>query len=285
MQDTLCAIRDELSAQGIHYIPRHVGRRKIAALIGTQPRKKIVSLLHCISWRRYIEKRLFADAKDSDVILVSEENILGGQSAACSCKPYPDINKRLGFVRDLAEEFSVTVYLSIRSFDRVLPGAYVTGLRFHPRKAILAKSSLLTDLDEGRLPSWVGVIERIKLELPKATLRVWTQEAYRNNSNQVIHEILGGQVEIDIPMIRPPEVTRTPSREAVAEVEELVAGMRRRPRDWTRICNEIYVSKPAGSEQDRYTFLTPSQISRLQESYKEDLELIRARWPEMIIDP
>jgi hypothetical protein len=285
LQETLRLVEKELSEQGIQYIPVHIGRDRIAWVIRMRRWKKIFPLLYGTSWKRQIEKTLFADAKDGDVILVSEENILGGASAACSGKPYPDINKRLGFVRDLSEEFSVSVYLSIRSFDRLLPGAYVTGLRFGAKRAMLQKDRLLTDLDKGDLPSWVEVVERIREELPKVQMRVWTQEAYRENSDQIIRKILGRKLEIGIPRIRPPEVTRTPSKEAVAEVEELAIGMTRRPSDWTRICNEIYALRPATGEQDRYTFLAPSQIAKLQERYREDLESIRARWPEMIIDP
>jgi hypothetical protein len=283
LQETLRLLEKELSEQGIHYIPQHIGRPRIARLIRRRRWRKIIPLVYGTSWKRYIERTLLAEAKDSDVVLLSEENILGGALAACSCKPYPDIDKRLGFVRDLSEEFSVTVYLSIRSFDRVLPGAYVTGLRFRPKAAVVAKQRLQSDLDKEILPSWVDVIERIQRELPGVRMRLWRQEGYRRNPDRIIDEILGRRLDEGVPLIEPPERTLTPGYEAVAEVEALVRAMGKRPRNWTQVCGKIYSSKPATVDRDRYTFLTPSQAARLQRAYREDLTSIRAMWPGMIV--
>ncbi|MES9903724.1 MAG: hypothetical protein ABW168_13750 [Sedimenticola sp.] len=282
LQDTINAMGLELLESKIYYIQRHLGRSKIVKVTPWGVSSIKYRLLFGFFKREYIKKTLFSGIRLDEVILISEENILGGIVDELSSKPYPKIYERLEFIRQLSKEFSTKIFLSIRSFDRVLPGTYITGLIHQPEKAIIAKQKLITDLDNQLLPRWVDVIDRIKIALPDIPLYIWTQEDYRNNSDKIICKLLNKKI-MSIPIIAPPLETTTPSYESVSDIEKLFEKTHVRPTNWVSVCSSIFSLKPAKNDADRYTFLNPSQIKQLKSSYKEDLKSISELWPNTLI--
>ena len=87
-----------------------------------------------------------------DVIAISEENLLGHAAEAVSPTPYSNLGWRLRGLRALTAEAKLTLFLSIRSFDRLIPSAYAEGLRHGPPRALfaVAKEAVLA-----QPPSWL----------------------------------------------------------------------------------------------------------------------------------
>ena len=282
VQDTLNEIHSELLENTINFIPRHIVRPRLSQVDPDRIRSLKYRLLFGQLKRNVIKKTLFPDLPLDETIIISDENILGTIVDGLSTKPYEDLDRKLDFIRHLSKEFLIKIFFSIRSFDEVLPGAYITALRFYPKEAIIAKEKLLYDLENEIFPSWVDVIGRLKLALPKIGFKIWTQEDYRNHSNQIIFELLGTTVR-RIPVIPPPKETITPSYAAIIEVEKMIQEFKYCPANWTSVCESIYASKPAKDDSQKYTFLNKTQIGQLRKSYKDDLIKISKLWPIDII--
>lgn len=279
VQDVMEACRPQLQSKVVEYIPRDTMRARIRKVM---PKKPMRFMLR--NWFRQLmlEHRLASGYQAAKSIVFSEEVIIGNKLTDLFAETtYPNIEDRLGIIRRLLRKNSVKLFLSIRSFDRVLPGAYATELIRNPSApAILQR--FLTFLD-AKPPSWVAVIERVLAAAPGAELRVWRQEDYRDKPQDILSEFAG--VTIDrMPELPPPPSTVTPSDDAIRMVESLIESEGGIPHDYTNRVVEIYASYPASNQSNRYTFLTPAQAERLKQLYEEDLANIRRRWPEMLID-
>jgi len=274
LQDTLNEIRTELLEYKINYIPRHTGRPRLLKATPWGIARLKYKLLFGFQKRKLLITGLFPDSPLDETIILSEENILGSILDELSTRPYQNIDRKLAFIKQLSKDFSVKIFFSIRSFNDVLPGAYVTALRFRPKEAVLAKAKLLSDLDNGERPSWVEVIKRLKSVLPTTEIKIWTQEDYRNHSDQIICQFLGKKIK-NIPTILSPRETITPSCDAISQIENMIQGFETMPTNWQAMCDQIYASKPAKKNSEKYTFLDETLKEQLQKSYEDDLIELR----------
>lgn len=280
LQDVMEICGPELLQQGINFIPRDIIRSRIRKIMPKDSWRFIPR-----NWvrKQMIEHRLAPQHRNMKTIIFSEEVILGNKPADLLLEtPYPDIHKRLHFVRHLSRKGTVKLFLSIRSFDRVLPGAYTTELA-NNKSAPIILQKFLTTLDK-KPPSWVDIIERIMAASPDAPIRVWKQEDYSFSKQTILSEFAGVTIE-QIPDIPPPSSTITPSISAIRNIEALLdTDYKWKRQDWANRTCEIYSAKPTTNDTDRYTFLTPLQIDRLKQHYEEDLETISRRWPGILIN-
>lgn len=282
LQDTLSQMQNSLNELDIKYLPRGEYRKKIQLAIG---RKFVyIDRLAFGMIATYYFKNLFANGSETHrKILISEENILGNIVDQISIKPYQhNLENRLYFIKRLSKKYDVKLLLSIRSFVDIYPGAYATSLRLFPQEAINAKKQLVDDLKQGEVPRWVDLIRLVKKILPNLKLLVWTQEDYRNHSNQVISKIIDSEDE-DIVQIPPPSVTVTPSLRAISKAEQEVERKGEIPVDWPTICDDIYRQNQPSDTCEKYSFIDQDTRKKLQDSYARDLEEIKHLWPNEMI--
>ncbi|WP_440903473.1 hypothetical protein ACMZOO_11460 [Catenovulum sp. SX2] len=282
IQDTLKVMKPSLEQRNIHYISREEVRPRISRInpwgieaLKDKFRPRFLK-------KKLVDRSLLFDVPDNKTIVFSEENILGSAVDGLSEHLYPNLEKKLQFIKLLSEDYKITLFLSIRGFDAVLPGLYVTALRFHPIEATKAKNALTLSLAAKKIPSWLGIIKRIKATLPNIELKIWTQEDYRQHADFIISEFVGQGVET-IPKLPKPVQTMTPTKEAITQAEALIAAFERPPNDWLAQCDSLYQSKTVNDNKDKYTFLEQAQVKSLREQYNKDLQMIERLWPNSII--
>ncbi|QJR81979.1 hypothetical protein CA267_015070 [Alteromonas pelagimontana] len=279
LQDTLAAVKEELAQQNIIYLPRDDYRDAIRELTHTS---RLAKLKLSFLKKGYLARNLMQQCNADSTLVISEENIMGDCIDLCAIQPYQRVN--LDFIKFISGYIDTTVYLSIRSFDKVLPGAYTTALRFKPKIALKAKQALSTALKNGQSPSWLPVLYNIQLQLPAAKLKIWQQEDYSNHWREIIKEFTGA--ELAVPVIQPPEGTVTPSLDAVKYVEDMIqAESFVAPKYWTKVCRDIYQDKKATSNEDKYTFIDKDMQQVLQQQYQNDISVIQQEWPEALVRP
>ena len=277
LQDTLFKLKDELELKGCTYLPRAQFRDTFRDFTHNNAASTFLPIPHLK--RRKVADRLCL--KTTDTLLASEENILGDCSDLCRISPYGKAN--LEFINVLSQIAKTTVYVCIRSFDKVYPGAYITALRFRPRAAIGHKDELIKDLNSGQLPSWFTFIQRLQSWLPNVEIKVWEYESYSRDSDAVIRALT--ELELpDIPEVAPPQGTKTPNFNAVEIAEQIaVSDNFQWSSDWTVKCDQIYRENPALDEQQKYTFITETWAKNLQEQYYDDIKKIESSWPQMLV--
>jgi hypothetical protein len=278
IQNTLYRLRPILQQHGITFLPHDDLRARLGKVMQKSRWHYVLG-----NWSRQLilQRRILGQESAQDTVLLSEENILGGALDILATAPYQGVSKRLNFIRCLASHAPTTVFLSIRSFDRVLPGSYTTGLSNRPAEAIQAREILQTALGNWT-PSWIGIIERIQEAIPNTPLCIWTQEDYRHHPKTILSALCGITIE-NLPHIPPSRSNLTPSLAAVEEIERLFHEEHGQTGSWKGTTKDICTSRPVAENNPRYTFLTDTQITRLQEQYRKDLEIITQRWPGMLI--
>ena len=290
LQTMLSALRGTLAAQDIDFLPLRVVRPALTPVLKDAVARPSGVARWMQGYGRRRQQDIFLQTlqslrqADVDRVVVSEENLIGEAYELLMHPVYPRLERRLQLCRGLSRRAPLKLFLSIRSFDRVLPGAYTTALRYRymrRRPDLLPK--LQTNLDR-RPPSWIDIIDRIRKAVPEAEVRVWRLEDYARTPESVVSAFTGARLS-ELPQIDRPQSTVTPSAAAVTEVEEMC---RTAPPDisakaWERTVNGIYARKTATDGAAKYTFLTPDQIARLQARYEEDIDLIERRFPQMLI--
>jgi len=214
--------------------------------------------------------------------VISDEDLLGTAAGPLAPVLYPGMEARVSVLNALARQASLTVFLSIRSFDRVLPGAYATVLRYQPEYAgVLGR---VRDRVASDPPSWLPLIDRIAAALPGARLRIWRQEDYRRDPGAILNGVLGtaGIRFADLP---PPEITRTPSAAAVAALEadaRAAAGVAR--GDWAAR-SEAVLSRFHLGEGAPFRPFPERSVALMRERYAEDCDEIYRRHDGAMITP
>lgn len=280
-QDTLNLMQEVLKEElDVHYINRDRFRVTLDKLIPWGIKKKLYALLPDRLKFQLIKKSLLKDI-DASILLISEENILGSAVEQCSSSPYPDLKRRMDFIRVLSKYIDVEVYISIRSFDRVLPGAFVTGLRFFPDKAMQAKKDVETSLASNKYPTWHHLISRVRAVLPGVSVKVWTQEDYRHKSSNIIRYVLDKK-DLDVPAMEAPQETVTPNEKGVElAIQQSQSSMHM--SEWAKVCDKIYSANQSDDNHEKFNFLSKDDIKVLKKSYQDDLANISKSWPNSMM--
>lgn len=278
LQDSLALTERELRNNGIFYLPREKFRERIKKAC---VERKLKRLWLPFLKRAYLSQLLMSGCKRHEKLIISEENILGNCAEACALDPY--CHTYPSFIRILSNLAPTTLYLSIRSFDKVFPGAYATGLRFVPQYAISQRRRVLRQLEAGAMPSWIPLISRLRTQYPNADLKIWCQEEYALQPQFFINEFLG-TCKVNIPAIGWTYTTATPNFKGVELVEKMFsdAGFDQ-DKVWPQRCKEIFDKYRALPGCEKYSFLNAETQRKLKEFYLTELDTIKKRWPDSFI--
>jgi hypothetical protein len=279
VQNTLYHLRPLLRQHGITFLPHHDLRARLGKVMH---KSRWHYVLGNWSRRQIVQRRILGQEPAQGTVLLSEENILGGAHRVLAPQAYPYMHNRLDFVRILASNTPTTIFLSIRSFDRVLPGAYATSMDFYPKTSLEHKKNIQQYL-HNYLPSWVNLVERIQTVALDIPLRIWKQETYQFKPEFILSEFCGIPIK-RLPYIPESRSNLTLSMAAVEEMERLFAEKTGDTNDWKKRTKAICRSMPVTENNPPYTFLSDSEVLRLQEQYRKDLEIIAQRWPGMLIE-
>lgn len=272
LQDTLAAQSTGLAEYGIDYIPRF-----------TRHRGRLADLLAGRNWqgwfrtapgRRQWDDILARAHRDGRTVVLSDENIIGKPRHLLGRRPYSHAESRLKALSTLLGTEHLHLFLSIRSFDTLLPSAYVQAIR---HRRMPGGIDALRRRWRRHPPSWVDLIERIQRAIPDARLHLWTFEDYPAH----VHDILSafcGTPHVEDLHLPAPSHTVTPSVAAVGRIEAIDWRLRRGA--YRREVNRILESDSGG---DAYSPLNPDERASLSQGYQRELDLIGSRFPGILM--
>ena len=277
LQETLTAVRGELAERGIDFIPNQLVRRqKLAQTLWRRRPIARLPIVGAVHMRDAIEAVVEPLRIGPEVVVLSEENIIGVPEQILAMPFYPQAAQSVTRLASLASRAEMLLFLSIRSYDTLLPSAYAESLKHAPpppggfggaRARLLASP-----------PSWFDLVSRIREAAPEITLRIWRQEDYRANARAIMEEVCGAALGA-LPEISDPTWTRSPSAAAIAAVEALPADLAPAER-FTRV-REIFAAAEPGA--DRFRPFGPAERQRLRADYEADLERIARVYPEVLM--
>ena len=277
LQETLAAVRDDLAGQGVDFIPSPLVREgNLAQTLWKRRPIARLPIVGNVHMREAIEAVLAPLRIGPEVVAFSEENIVGVPEHMLMVPLYPRAAANVGRLATLAGRAEVVFFLSIRSYDTLIPSAYVETLKHVPPPPggfQEARARLLS-----RPPSWFDLVSRIRAAAPGIPLRIWRQEDYRANTRAIIEEVCGRALG-PLPEISDPTWTRSPSAGAIAEAEAL-------PRDLPhaeRLARARAIFAAAEPGADRFRPLDPGEGQRLRALYEADLERIAGAWPDVLM--
>ncbi|MDM7859710.1 hypothetical protein QTP81_03690 [Alteromonas sp. ASW11-36] len=283
-QDTLLAMRNDLVNQGMYYEPLDETRQKLSALTPKGKKKMLYDLAPAKLKYLYLRKTNFYLPSHCEHLLLSEENVSGTPLQLLSERLYPQIESKLHFLDVLAsQKLDVRVYASIRSFDKVMTGAYITMLRFNPKGAIAAKDYFLELFKHGYRPNWHDLLKRINgITARPFAFKIWTQEDYSKRSSDIIKAFIGDE-NIAVPTLSRPTSTMTPSYSAIEKIEQMAAKFDKKPANWRQVCDDVYQTFPANNKAEKYTLFSEQEASLLKRLYQEDLQRIDESFPNIFL--
>lgn len=204
----------------------------------------------------------------SGSIILSDENLLGTiESCIWAGRLYPNLS-RIDMISLLSTIAPLTLFISIRSLDGYIPGAYATALKYTP----LSRCDLNRFTSNLRSQSrhWTTLVSRVQNIVPRARIYVWNYDEYQAGSQHFMQTLLGLPIE-EFPRIDPPDITRTPSERAIAiaEAQNVPGGIER-----NKLMHKIYLDEtrlmdhkfdPLSAENKRY----------FRSAFKEDLRALK----------
>jgi hypothetical protein len=278
LQETLAAIRPGLAARGVDFIPNPTvrGQGLASELWRRRPFARL-PILGRARMREVIEALVDPLRLGPDTVVLSEENIVGTpQQQIYTEVLYPQAAVNVTRLASLGLRSELTLFLSIRSFDTLLPSAYAEALKHVPPPPGGFEGL------KGRLlatpPSWFELVRRISSTVPEAPLRIWRQEDYRAHARAVMEQLCGCDLG-PLPEIADPSWTRSPSASAIAAAEAL-------PRDlsWAERrarVGEIYAA--SGEGDHRFRPFSVAEQRQLRTAYELDLERISKAYPRALM--
>jgi hypothetical protein len=275
LQDTLALQREALAIAGVDYWPREIIRRHGA--FKNLKRKSWQKLLSGHLYRSHWDDISRTLRSGPSEIVVSDESILGSTAGDLLGRTlYPDAESRLSMLTYLLRSANLHLFLSIRSFEEILPSAYAQHLRSRP---VAEPFEVFRDSWLRQPPSWANLIGRIRATLPDARLNVWTLEEYRIWSGQIIADFSGTRAGQDL-RLPPPGTTLMPSASAVALIKNV--DHRLRGKDYRaeveKICQQ-------DSDQTKFSPLSADERTVLAKLYRADLERIKSLYPGALMKP
>jgi hypothetical protein len=269
LQETLTLVRPALAARGLDYIPNSLLRQqKFARTLWYRDRLARMPLLGPARMREKIVAVVEPLRLGPETVVLSEENILGVSDQMLQAPFYPQAALSIRRLATLTAQAEVVFFLSIRSYDRLLPSAYAEALKFRPPPP--------GGFDVARLlarpPSWHDLVRQIRTAAPGVSLRVWQQEDYRANAQAIMTEVCGTDLGL-LPDISDPSWTRSPTAEGIRAAEAIDPGLDMRAR--REKVRELYDA----AEGAPYRPFTDAERADLKARYAADLAGIEADFP------
>jgi hypothetical protein len=110
-------------------------------------------------------------------------------------------------------------------------------------------------------------------------LRIWTYEDYSAAHAYFLAELCGGAIT-RFPDVAVPRSTKSPSRDAILQLEKIDASLRNtkaeRHAAGARICE-------ADTSSERYQPFSPQEQSFLDDVYRKDIERIATDYPTILL--
>ena len=277
LQETLTRVRTGLASAGVDFIPNELLRtRRLAQMLWERRPLARVPILGPAHMRDAIETAVQPLRLGPDVVVLSEENILGIPQQIFAEPFYPHADNALGRLASLSARAEMVLFLSVRSYDTFLPSAYAEHLKHAPPEA--GGFEALRERLVARPPSWYDLVCRIRAAVPGVRLGIWRQEDYRANDAAIMETVCGCPLP-PLPDVSDPTWTRSPSAAAIATAEALPADLaydERRAR-----VHDIFTASEPGS--DRFRPFSPPERARLRAAYDGDLERIARDHPDTIM--
>lgn len=278
LQETLALVRGRLAERGVDFVPtlptlRDQGLARVLWERRPIARLPIVGPVHM---RDAIEATVEPVRLGPEVVVLSEENVLGTPRHLLSTALYPQATQYVGRLASLGLRAELRFFLSVRSYDRLLPSAYAEALKHAPPRpggfaAVRARLPLAP-------PDWFDLVARIRAAAPGVPLRIWRQEDYRANARAIM-EALCGRPLGTLPALADPARTRSPSAAAIAAAEALPPDLSYQER-LARV-REIYAV--VAPDEPRFQPLGETERRRLRARYAADLERIARAFPDVLM--
>ena len=271
LQETLICHREWLLQHGTDFLPMEAVRA-----LALPPYAGLYDWRFRLGWpmRRRIERSVAPLRRGPGRIVISEENLIGGVRGLVSWPFYPAAVSRLRSFAALSRSRGMHLFLSVRSFEKLLSSAYAQELRFRylpggfePIRATALRSP----------PSWTELVTRIHETLPNARLQIWKHEDYRRSEREIMSRFCG--VELPLGEALPvPTSTRSPSAQAIAALEALDPTLNRPAH--VAAAKRI-VDADTGDEG--FAPFSASEKTLLRNAYEEDLERLTKLFPNMLM--
>lgn len=275
-QDTLSLMNLDLSENGITYLSRQEFRPRLDRYFSWGKREQLIAMCPLSLQQLRAKLLLIPNEKKWQKLFISEENLLGTPADLLLTTIYPNAVKNLRFLKALSCKYEICILAGIRSFDRILPAAYATAIKFEPEVAINRKNNICKEIELGRTPSWIDFFSRVKEELPQISIKIWTQEDYSEHSSEIIRKALNIDSRIRVPDLPPPRETVTPSKDNIKEIEKSFKNFNSSSSEWLKKCEDTITSgENTMSSNDKYTFLENSHIDLLKIDYKKQLTQLK----------
>lgn len=277
LQETLTLVREALARRGVDFVPNPLVRETGLArrLWERRPlaRLPFVGPAHM---RDAIGATVEPLRIGPDVVVLSEENVIGRPEQIFAEPFYPQVAQTVGRLASLAGRAELVLFLSIRGYDSFLPSAYAEHLKHSapPPGGFEGMRARLV----ARPPSWHDLVRRIRAAAPAASLRIWRQEDYRANDAAIMEAVCGCPLP-PLPEISDPNWTRSPSASAIAAAERVPAGLPHAER-LARVRDIYLASEPDG---DRFQPFSGPERQRLRAAYEDDLARIVRDDPDAIM--
>jgi hypothetical protein len=281
LQETLGAVRTSLADRGVDFIPNQLLReRRFARTLWERRPLARLPIVGSAHMRDAIETAVEPLRLGPDVVVLSEENVLGIPEQIFATPFYPQAAQSLARLASLGGGLGgraeIVLFLSIRSYETLLPSAYAEHLKHSapPAGGFEGVHARLV----AHPPSWYDLVDRIRAAAPGVALRIWRQEDYRANAAAIMEAVCGRPLP-PLPEISDPAWTRSPSAAAIAAAEALPADLPHAER-LARV-RDIYTASEPGA--DRFRPFAPAERARLRGDYEADLERIARDHPDAMM--
>ena len=277
LQETLKRVRESLAGRGVDFIPNQLLRQRgFAPMLWERRPLARLPIVGNARMRDALEAAVEPLRLGPEVVVLSEENILGLPEQIFATPFYPHAAQSIGRLASLGGRAEFLIFLSIRSYDTLLPSAYAEHLKHSapPAGGFEGVHARLV----AHPPSWYDLVARIHAAAPGVTLRIWRQEDYRANAPAIMEALCGCPLP-PLPEISDPSWTRSPSATAIAAAEALPADLPHAER--LARARDIYTASEPGA--DRFRPFSPAERARLRGDYEADLERIARDYPQAMM--
>ena len=222
--------------------------------------------------------RFFSDGVPSSIrgLILSDENLIGlCNGLIASGKPYQNSGKRLGHLRELLKGHSITIYMSIRSYDHFTSSAYCEAMRHADQFLTFASFRGKFDIEALR---WPAMIERFAAALKPAEIKLWRFEDFPGNAEAIFRDLAFG---IDAGDQSVGAKAERPSFSEPAVVALETISKRLGAKAAVQLVDSITERLPKGSRKGEYPAFDPwsaEDHQKLSALYDQDCAAIPARY-------
>jgi len=273
LQDTLAKHKKILEAVGAQYLSREEIRQENIKI-----REKSMALrfgLGDIYLRKFANK-IHQKSMYSSTMIISEENFCGSVAEIAEPVMYPRLERRLGFLSSALQGHDIKYFLSIRNQVDIIPSSYVHTIKYKPMPHGFEpiRSRVMADP-----PRWSDLVYRLKNTIGwDVPLSIWLFETYLRKEQEIISLLCGNEINIEKSLDRP-DSTRTPSWEAVREIEMLGKLVSR-----SKYRKEVKAIIETDNGNKKYTPFNAQEINFLESVYEIDIERIAQMYQDSHVD-